>query len=256
MHYYQFNIGDYAKSTLHLSLLEDLAYRRLLDRYYDTEKPLESDIDKLCRFIRMSDHKKETKQIIEEYFSLTQKGWIQKRVKKELDASSAKADAARANGKKGGRPKKTQSVNSANPDLTQKKAKQETLNKKQEPLNIYTTKHFKEALLSAGADSLYVDTWIAIRKKKRATNSEIAFNSFIKQVQISLLTINQCLEMACENSWSGFKAEWIEKTNQPKRTRGDELAEQARSIFENDSSPICKTGGLVQQSMVIEHKKS
>jgi uncharacterized protein YdaU (DUF1376 family) len=134
MHYYQFNIGDYAKSTLHLSLLEDLAYRRLLDRYYDTEKPLEADITKLCRFIRMGSYETETQQVLDEFFSLTQKGWIQKRVAKELGQYSAKADSARANGKKGGRPKKTQSVNLANPDLTQPKAKQEPLTIKQEPI--------------------------------------------------------------------------------------------------------------------------
>ena len=215
MHYYQFNIGDYAKSTMHLSPIEDLAYRRLLDRYYDTENPLETDLVKLCRFIRLPDNPNETQQVLEEFFSLTQKGWIQKRVQKELGAYSAKADAARANGKKGGRPKKTQSVNLANPTLTQEKAKQEPLNIKQEPLNKYTTKHFKEALLSAGAESIYVDTWVAIRQKKKATNSEIAFNSFIKQVDLSSRTINECLQMACENSWSGFKAEWIVKANKP-----------------------------------------
>ncbi|NDH69342.1 MAG: DUF1376 domain-containing protein, partial [Gammaproteobacteria bacterium] len=33
MHYYQFHIGDYKSHTHHLSLLEDLAYRRLLDFY-------------------------------------------------------------------------------------------------------------------------------------------------------------------------------------------------------------------------------
>lgn len=82
-------------------------------------------------------------------------------------------------------------------------------NKENKVIN-YTTKHFKEALLSAGAESVYVDTWLAIRKKKKATNSEIALNSFMKQIHLSNLTINQCLQMACENSWSGFKAEWIQ----------------------------------------------
>ncbi len=135
MHYYQFNIGDYAKSTLHLSQIEDLVYRRLLDRYYDTEKPLDSDINKLCRFIRMSDYKKETQQVLEEFFSLTQKGWIQKRVQRELGVYSAKAETARANGKKGGRPKKTQSVLSGNPELTQEKAKQEPLTNNHKPID-------------------------------------------------------------------------------------------------------------------------
>ena len=135
MHYYQFNIGDYAKSTMHLSMIEDLAYRRLLDLYYDTEKPLEPDVKKLCRLIRLSSHENETHQILSEFFNLTKKGWIQKRVQKELTAYSRKATAARDNGKKGGRPKKTQSVNLANPELTQSKAKQEPLNINHKPLS-------------------------------------------------------------------------------------------------------------------------
>ena len=146
MHYYQFNIGDYAKSTLHLSLIEDLAYRRLLDRYYDTEKPLETDLTKLCRFIRLGSYEKETQQVLDEFFSLTQKGWIQKRVQKELGSYSAKAESARANGKKGGRPKKTQPVILANPPLTQEKAKQEPLTIKQEPLTNVSNRANKFAI--------------------------------------------------------------------------------------------------------------
>ena len=134
MHYYQFNIGDYMKSTRHLTALEDIAYRRLLDLYYDTEKPLVDDIEKLSRLIVMSEYKKETQQILSEFFQLTQKGYVQKRVQRELSAYSAKADTARANGKLGGRPKKTQLVNSANPELTRLKAKQEPLTINQEPL--------------------------------------------------------------------------------------------------------------------------
>ena len=39
MHYYSFNIGDYASHTRHLTAIEDLAYRRLLDLYYLHEQP-------------------------------------------------------------------------------------------------------------------------------------------------------------------------------------------------------------------------
>ena len=53
MHYYQFNIGDYIKNTIHLSLMEDLAYRRLLDMYYDSEKPIPTDIPWVSRRLRM-----------------------------------------------------------------------------------------------------------------------------------------------------------------------------------------------------------
>lgn len=54
MHFYDFNIGDYAKKTQHLSNEEDLAYRRALDMYYDTEKPLPIDnIPSLSRRLRV-----------------------------------------------------------------------------------------------------------------------------------------------------------------------------------------------------------
>lgn len=169
MHYYQFNIGDYAKSTLHLSEMEDLAYRRLLDRYYDTEKPLESDIDELCRYIRMVPYKKETQQVLSEFFNLTKKGWIQKRVQKELSSYARKASAARANGKKGGRPKKTQSVSSGNPVGTHDKTKQEPLTNNHKPI----TNNQKER----GGD-----------KSPRAPNPEKNLNSEsgIKTPQIDL----------------------------------------------------------------------
>ena len=44
MHYFQFNIGDYASHTRHLTLMEDLAYRRLLDLYYMREGCLVGDV--------------------------------------------------------------------------------------------------------------------------------------------------------------------------------------------------------------------
>jgi uncharacterized protein YdaU (DUF1376 family) len=134
MHYYQFNVGDYLKSTRHLSDIEDLAYRRLLDICYDTEKPLPKDIDKICRLIGLKNNPSETQAVLDDFFKLTHGGYIQKRVQKELKKYSVKADAARVNGKLGGRPKITQSVNSANPTLTQPKAKQEPLNNNHKPI--------------------------------------------------------------------------------------------------------------------------
>jgi uncharacterized protein YdaU (DUF1376 family) len=134
MHYYQFNIGDYAKSTKYLEPMEDLIYRRLLDICYDSEKPLPKSVEKVTKLIGLKNFAKETQAILDEYFKLTKNGYIQKRVNKELGKYRAKADSARANGKKGGRPKITQPVNSANPTITQLKAKQETITNNHKPI--------------------------------------------------------------------------------------------------------------------------
>lgn len=154
MYYYQFNIGDYSKSTAHLSPIEDLAYRRLLDIYYESEKPIEPDIEKLLRLLRLKDHKTETQQILQEFFNLTKKGWIQKRAQKELTAYSAKAEVSRVNGKKGGRPRKTQQVISGNPELTQKKAKQEPITNNHKPLTKEKEGSTELAIISANAPAL------------------------------------------------------------------------------------------------------
>lgn len=52
VNYYPFHIGDYVRETAHLSMLEDAAYRRLLDLYYTTEKPFEQPVDELCVLVR------------------------------------------------------------------------------------------------------------------------------------------------------------------------------------------------------------
>jgi uncharacterized protein YdaU (DUF1376 family) len=227
MHYYQFNIGDYAKSTLHLSLMEDLAYRRLLDRYYDTEKPLEADVDKLCRFVRLGSHKKETQQVLEEFFSLTQKGWIQKRVAKELGAYSAKADASRANGKKGGRPKKTQQVNSANLDLTQEKAKQEPLNIKQEPLN---NNHKELKDLSADKSTDVFSHW----KKVMGKNNSSKFNAKRKAAVKSRLK-------------EGYTAEQIIQAIDGCAVTPHNMGQNDRGELFNDLELICRNGSNVER---------
>jgi len=137
MHYYQFNIGDYAKYTRHLNLIEDLAYRRLIDHYYLTEKPLALDVKKLSRLIGMQENKEEVSQVLDDFFLKSEDGYYQNRINEEIIKYHSRADSARANGKKGGRPKKpteTQSVNLANPDETESKAKKSESKANQEPL--------------------------------------------------------------------------------------------------------------------------
>ena len=126
MHYYQFNIGDYIKNTIHLSLLEDLAYRRLLDFYYDSEKPIPTDIPWLSRRLRMDTDV--VQNVLNEFFELSSEGYKNHRADLEIASYHEYMAKQKANGSKGGRPKKTQTKPTANPDLTQNNLKQETTN--------------------------------------------------------------------------------------------------------------------------------
>lgn len=109
MYYYQFNIGDYAQHTRHLTLLEDLAYRRLLDLYYMVEKPLTEDKKKLSRLIGMPDNHEDVSQVLDDFFSLSESGYCHERADREIEWYREKSNKAMENGKKGGRPKKPKS---------------------------------------------------------------------------------------------------------------------------------------------------
>ena len=76
MHYYQFNIGDYASHTRYLTQTEDLGYRRLLDLYYLSEKPLPVDAAKVARLVGMSECFGEIEAVLLEFFTLADDGWV------------------------------------------------------------------------------------------------------------------------------------------------------------------------------------
>lgn len=112
MHYYQFNIGDYASHTSRLTPLEDLAYRRMLDLYYLNEQPLNGCITDVAREIGLSEHVNEVEYVLGKFFTKTETGFSQKRIDLEIKKykssaknksragkASAKARAAKASSK-------------------------------------------------------------------------------------------------------------------------------------------------------------
>lgn len=103
MKFYPFHIGDYRGATMHLSNEEDLAYRRALDWYYDTEKAIPLDTQWVSRRLRVAEKDLET--VLNDFFVRTEAGWIHERCDQEIAAYAALAARNRENGKRGGRPK-------------------------------------------------------------------------------------------------------------------------------------------------------
>jgi uncharacterized protein YdaU (DUF1376 family) len=95
MHFFQWFPKDYAAATAHLSIIEDIAYRRLLDLYYVSEAPFDSDVATICRRIRMPDHQEEVLAVLSEFF-LDDDGLLRNsRADRELQAVYSKSDKAR-----------------------------------------------------------------------------------------------------------------------------------------------------------------
>ena len=95
VHYYQFNIGDYQSHTAHLTVEEDLAYRRLLDWYYLHETPIPLEIDEIARLIRMRTHTDCIAIVLREFFEKTDLGWINTRADKEIAKTNEKSVKAK-----------------------------------------------------------------------------------------------------------------------------------------------------------------
>lgn len=141
MHYYKFNIKDWTRDTAHLSVEEEGVYRRLLDHYYESEKPIPAETQSVIRRLRLAGHEEALGIVLSEFFILESDGYRHARCDKEIAAYHAKADANRRNGGNGGRPKKPKE----NPDGFQEEP---TNNLNHKPLTINQDKE----LLSPEAD--------------------------------------------------------------------------------------------------------
>jgi uncharacterized protein YdaU (DUF1376 family) len=126
MHYYQFNIGDYASHTRHLDLYEDLAYRRLLDMYYLHERPLNVDSAVVAKQIGMRDKVQVVQDVLNEFFELGEEGWVNDRADKEIKHFHSKIEQASRAGKASAERR-----SSARSTDVQPTNKQETINKNQ-----------------------------------------------------------------------------------------------------------------------------
>jgi uncharacterized protein YdaU (DUF1376 family) len=108
MIWYKFHIGDYLTHTVHLSDAEDLAYRRLLDLYYMSEKAIPLDTESVARKIRLD--LDITESVLGEFFEKTETGYFNNRCHVEVAKYQHQVENNRQLGKRGGRPSKTESV--------------------------------------------------------------------------------------------------------------------------------------------------
>ena len=118
MIWYKFHLGDYITHTLHLSDAEDLAYRRLLDLYYMSEKPIPLDTESVSRKIRLD--LDITESVLGEFFEKTETGYRNARCDAEIAKYQHQVETNRSLGKRGGRPKKTESETETKPNTNPK----------------------------------------------------------------------------------------------------------------------------------------
>ncbi len=143
MHYYKFNIGDYASHTQHLDPIEDIAYRRMLDWVYLHESPLPDSPEQIGRLIRMRTHSESIAIVLREFFVLTDHGWMQEKADAEIQAYNEKSTKAKASAMARWAKKPIESDANALRPESERNANHKPLTKNQEPVN---NNQFKEVL--------------------------------------------------------------------------------------------------------------
>ena len=100
MHYYQFNIGDYSSHTKGLSLIEDLAYRRLIDEYYLAEHAFNGCSSDVARLIGLRDNLQEVEYVLNRYFTKDGDSWHHGRIDSDIADYHQKQEKRSNAGKK------------------------------------------------------------------------------------------------------------------------------------------------------------
>jgi uncharacterized protein YdaU (DUF1376 family) len=212
MHYYQFHVSDYLHDTAHLTPDEDIVYRRLLDLYYTSERPIPNETQAVARRIRMPKQAEIVAAILQEFFALqnSDNSWHHKRCDELIASYQSKSQANQRNGAKGGRPKRnpeeTQSVTQSEPS---RNLNQEPITNNQKPIP-----RNKSATIVAAPDGVSAETWeafVAVRKARRSPITPKGLDGIRTEAALAGWSLEKALAECAARGWQGFKAEWVDK---------------------------------------------
>lgn len=196
MHYYQFHIGDYASHTRHLSHIEDLAFRRLLDFYYLHEAPIKTH--DIARQIGMRDYEQDVLTVLNEFFMSTPDGFVNARADKEIENFKAMSEG----GKRGAAIRWAKGGHSPPIDPLIATNNHKPITKNQ----IHTPD---------GVDDLVWKDYVEFRKKRKAPITERVIEGLVKEAKIANMTLNDVVKECVVRGWQSFKAEWVAGKQNP-----------------------------------------
>lgn len=219
MNYYSFHVGDYAAHTRNLSLMEDLAYRRLLDAYYLNERSFTGSTQDIAREIGMREQVVDVEYVLGRFFVCSEDGFSNKRADREIEKFHDKSNKAAA----AGRVSAERRLNVGSTSVEKKATSVDVrptnvqLTKNQEPrTNNHTPPNGGDARKRAARhptrpDEVSESVWQdfqAIRKAKRAPLTDTAMDGIRREAMKAGIGLGDAIAYCCEAGWQGFNAGW------------------------------------------------
>ena len=221
MHYYQFSIGDYRAATAHLTNEEDLAYRRLLDMYYDTEQKIPLDTQWVARRIRVESTV--VRDVLNDMFIQHEDGWFHARCADVIEQYHAMAEKNRANGRLGGRKKNP--VGSDSHPIAKATINQEPITNNHKPKRESAT---VVACPPDVAEQVWGD-WLSLRKSKKSAVTATAVDGARAEAAKLNWPLEKFLAEWCTRGSQGLKAEWVKPADGKNASFAQQAADVART---------------------------
>jgi uncharacterized protein YdaU (DUF1376 family) len=218
MHYYQFHIGDYKSHTSHLTVIEDCAYRRLLDVYYLHEKPIKQR--DIARQINMKEHEQDVLTVLNEFFLSTDEGFVSPRADKEIAHFHSKVEQA----SRAGKASAERRLNGSSTDV------QPTINHKPVTIN-HIVKQNRGSRLQA--DFCLTDEWKEFCRTERSDlDPQKVFDGF-KDYWIA-----KPGQQGTKLDWLATWRNWVRNQKQGVVNKADQVFTTVPSRFERDPALV------------------
>jgi uncharacterized protein YdaU (DUF1376 family) len=221
MHYYKRNLGDYAKKTGRLTMLQHGAYTLLIDSCYDRETfpTLEQAIE--WTWASTEAEIEAVKFVLSRFFVLDKDGcYVQDRILQELLHYHANADTNKRIAIEREAKRKNKSTNRV-PVVDEAPPNQEPLTNNHKPKRESAT---VVACPLDVSEQVWQD-WLSLRKSKKAAVTQTVLEGARKEAFKLDWPLEKFLVEWCTRGSQGLKAEWIA----PKPNFAQQAADVARS---------------------------
>lgn len=214
MHFYTLNIGDFSSQTVGMDNEQVGIFVRLVNRYVSTEKPITEGWLSLA-------FQKETKEkllvILDGLFEKTTDGWVYLPAQKWVEEYQNKVESLRANGKKGGRPRKekpneNQLVSVCFSEESNCEANAALTNNHKPITNNHIKEKNTKKKVAEKPEEVTEQVWndfCALRKEKKAPLTQTALALITNEAGKAGIGLNEALSISCSRGWQSFKADWL-----------------------------------------------
>jgi uncharacterized protein YdaU (DUF1376 family) len=225
MHYYQHHIGDFIKATARLSDSQAMGYLRLLWMYYDSEKPLNKDVEVLA--FQIGATIEDTNLLLRSFFVYRETGWHQTRCDNEIQEYREFLDKKSNAGKASAQRRKNNSSTDVQQVLNSGSTV-EQLTTNQQPLTTNHKPKRESATVVATPEGVTESVWqdfVKHRKAKKAPITPTALAGIKREADKASWSLDRAITECVERGWIAFKADWVA----PKQSFAQQAADVART---------------------------